>query len=279
MILDPPSQPYDWTFRRVVWATLVLVSVIFGFWLLYRFNQVVFILFIAIVIGTVIRPIVAWLYQRGLPRIAGIILVYLLLFILFAGFVLLLSPLIVEQSTTIAAAVPGYYQTLREWMVNYPNQLLVRLSDFLPVTLQNLNTGTTQQTGEYVISSAGQVLGYITIAGQFIFTILVTLMLAFYWTLDGTRTIQSFLLLVPQDRRENIRELISAMETKVGYYIVGQGILCLDYRHHGAGCLFFDRSAQCIGVGARGRYSGSRADDRTAAGRCSCGIGGAVTWA
>ena len=227
MILDPPSQSYDWTFRRVVWATLVLVSVVFGFWLLYRFNQVIFILFIAIVIGTVIRPIVAWLYQRGLPRIAGIILVYLVLFILLLGFVLLLSPLLIEQSTTIAAAVPGYYQSLREWLVNYPNQLIVRLSDFLPVTLQNMNAGTTQQTGEYVISSAGQVLGYVTVAAQLIFTAIVTLMLAFYWTLDGTRTIQSFLLLAPQDRRENIRELISAMETRVGYYIVGQGILCL----------------------------------------------------
>ena len=227
MILNPPSQPYDWTFRRVVWATLVLVSVIFGFWLLYRFNQVVFILFIAIVIGTVIRPTVAWLYQRGLPRIAGVILIYLLLFILFVGFLLLLSPMIVEQSTTIAAAVPGYYQTLREWMVNYPNPLIVRLSDFLPVTLQSMNADTTQQTGEYVISSAGQVLGYVTAAAHFFFTAIVILMLALYWTLDGTRTIQSFLLLVPQDRRENIRELISAMETKVGYYIVGQGILCL----------------------------------------------------
>ena len=68
MALNPPSQPYNWTFRRVVWATLVLISVILGFWLLYRFNQVIFILFIAIVIGTVIRPAVAWLYQRGLPE-------------------------------------------------------------------------------------------------------------------------------------------------------------------------------------------------------------------
>jgi predicted PurR-regulated permease PerM len=108
-----------------MWATLVLVCVVFGFWLLYRFNQVIFILFIAIVIGTVIRPTVAWLYQRGLPRIAGVILIYLMLFILLAGFVLLLSPLIVEQSTTITAAVPGYYQSLREWMINYPNSLMV----------------------------------------------------------------------------------------------------------------------------------------------------------
>ena len=227
MTLNPSLQPYDWTFRRVVWATLVLVSVILGFWLLYRFNQVIFILFISIVIGTVIRPIVAWLHQRGLPRMAGIILVYLLLFILLAGFLLLLSPLIVEQGRTIIAAMPGYYQTLREWMGNSPNQLMVRLGEFLPFTPPSLTLGTTQQSGEDVMASAGQMLGYITLAAQLFFTAIVTLMLAFYWTLDGTRTIQSFLMLAPQDRRENIRELISAMETRVGYYIVGQGILCL----------------------------------------------------
>ena len=69
----PPSQLYNWTFRRVVWATLVFVSVALSFWLLYHFNQVVFILFIAIVVGTLIRPAVAWLHRRGLPRIVGII--------------------------------------------------------------------------------------------------------------------------------------------------------------------------------------------------------------
>ena len=227
MTLDSPSQPYNWTFRRVVWATLVFVSVIFGFWLLYRFNQVIFILFIAIVIGTVIRPAVAWLHQRGLPQIAGVILVYILLLILLAGFLLLLFPLIVEQSTTIAAALPGYYQSLREWMVNYPNQLIVRLSEFLPATLPSLKPGIVQQTGQEMMASAGQVLGYITVAAKVFFIAIVILVLAFYWTLDGTRTIQSFLLLVPQDQRESISELISAMETKVGFYIAGQGVLCL----------------------------------------------------
>ncbi len=138
MALPPPSQPYQWTFRRVMGATLVLVFVALSFWLLYRFYQVVFILFIAIVMGTVIRPVVTWLQRRGLPRIAGVILVYLLLLALLISFVLLLFPLIVEQGTTIAAAVPGYYQSLREWMVNYPNQLIVRLSEFLPATLPGL---------------------------------------------------------------------------------------------------------------------------------------------
>lgn len=227
MGLNSPSQPYDWTFRRIVWATLILVFVFLSFWLLYRFNQVVFTFFIAIVIGTVIRPAVAWLHQRGLPRITGIILVYLLLLALLIGFLLLLLPLIVEQGTTITAAMPGYYQTLREWMVNYPNQFVVRLSEFLPATVPSLNPRTTQQTGQEVMASAEQALGYVTSAAKVIFTTIVILVLAFNWTFDGPRTIQSFLLLIPQNRRESIGELISAMETKVGFYIAGQGILCL----------------------------------------------------
>ena len=227
MGLNSPSQPYDWTFRRVVWATLILVFVVLSFWLLYRFTQVVFTFFIAIVIGTVIRPAVAWLHQRGLPRIAGIILVYLLLLALLIGFLFLLLPLIVDQGTTITAAMPGYYQILREWMINYPNQFVVRLSEFLPATVPSLNPRTTQQTGQEVMASAEQALGYVASAAKVIFTTIVILVLAFYWTLDGSRTIQSFLLLIPQNRRESIGELISAMETKVGFYIAGQGILCL----------------------------------------------------
>jgi len=225
MALQPPSQPDQWTFRRVMWATLVLVFVALSFWLLYRFNQVVFILFIAIVMGTVIRPVVTWLHRRGLPRIAGVILVYLLLLALLISFVLLLFPLIVEQGTTIAAAVPGYYQSLREWMANYPNQLIVRLSEFLPATLPDLEP--VQQTGQQMLASAGQALGYVASAAKVIFMATAILLLALHWTLDGPRTIRSLLLLVPMGQRESISELISAMETKVGFYIAGQGVLCL----------------------------------------------------
>lgn len=225
MTLPSPSTPYDWTFRRIVWATLVFTSVIFGFWLLYRFNQVVFILFIAIVIGTVIRPAVAWLYQRGLPRTAGVVLVYLLLLLLFAGFLFLLSPLVIEQGTTIAAAVPGYYKNMREWVTGYPNPLIGRLSEFIPVALPSLSP--VQQTGEDVMVSVGQATGFVTLASRFVFIFIVVLVLAYYWTIDGPRIIQSSLLLVPQEKRENIGGLVSAMEIKVGHYIVGQAFLCL----------------------------------------------------
>jgi predicted PurR-regulated permease PerM len=225
MAVHPISQRYDWTFRRVVWATLVLVSVVMGFWLIYRFNQVIFILFVAIVIGTVIRPAVAWLHQRRVPQTVGVILVYLLMLLLLTGFLLVLFPLISAQGTTVAIAMPDYYQNLREWVITNPNQFLASLSEFLPATLPNLRPG--QQTGPEMMASAGQVVGYVTRLAGVIFTAIMILVLAFYWTLEGPRIIQTFLLAVPQHQRENISDLITAMESKVGLYMVGQGVLCL----------------------------------------------------
>jgi len=219
------TPPYEWTFRRVVWATLVFVFVILGFWLLYRFNQVIFILFVAIVIGTVIRPVVTWLHQRGLPRIVGVILVSFLLLIIIISFALLLFPLIAEQSGKITDSVPGYYQSLREWMGTNPNRLIMSLGEFLPAALPNLASIT--QTGQQKLDTAGQAFGYVVSAAEVIFMATAILLLAFHWTLDGPRAIQSLLQLVPNDQRESISGLISAMETKVGFYITGQGVLCL----------------------------------------------------
>lgn len=225
MTVNSVSPSYDWTFRRVVWATLVLITVTLGFWLIYRFNQVIFILFVAIVIGTVIRPAVAWLHQRGLPQTVGVILVYLLLFLLLTGFLLLLFPLISDQSRTVAAAIPDYYQNLRQWVIQSPNQSLASLSGFLPASLPKLSP--VQQTGQEMMASAGQIVGYVTLLAKVIFTALIILVLAFYWTLDGPRIIQAYLLVVPQNRRESLRDLIAAMESKVGFYVVGQASLCL----------------------------------------------------
>ena len=57
-----------------MWATLVIVFIAFGFWLLYRFNQVVFLLLIAVMIGTVIRPIVTWLNRLDFLELQGSLL-------------------------------------------------------------------------------------------------------------------------------------------------------------------------------------------------------------
>lgn len=225
MDLNMPSQTDQWTFRRVMIATLVLVCVALGFWLLYRYYLVIFILFVAIMLGTVIRPIVNWLYRRGIPRVAGVLIVYALLLAFVIGFILLLFPLVFDQGSAIVSGIPEYYQNLRTWLANSQNEMIASLNQFLPDVLPVLNP--VQKTNPEMLASAEQTLGVVSTASRVVFFAIVILLLAFHWTLDGTRTIQSLIQLLPKSHRENIFDLITSMESKIGYFIAGQGALCL----------------------------------------------------
>lgn len=225
MTADPDSPP-AWPFWRVVWATLVFAGLGLCFWLLFRFNQVVFTLSIAIVLGTILRPAVAALQRRGLPGNAGVILIYLLLLALLVGFGVLLAPLIIEQTTTIVAATPGYLQTVTNWLANNPNQLIARLGALFAAGLSP-DLSPLPQTGQDILDTAGRAMGYIGSASQFYLTAVATLLIAFYWTLDGPRTIKSLVTLLPAAHRDSTQELIAAIESKVSAYIAGQGVLML----------------------------------------------------
>lgn len=225
MTHEPASENYEWTFRRVMWATLITVAVGLSFWLIYRSRGVIFIIFTGIVIGTVIRPIVTWLNSRGISRVVGSVFIYLFILGLLVGFVLLLLPLIFEQSGRIAIMIPAYYQNLRNWMITNPDPVIVQLQEYLPVYLSI--PMLTQQTGEQMVDSAGQDPNFIASIINIIFAIIVVPFLAYYWTLYGSRMSRSMLLLVPTSHRERIGELITAIEAKVGAYVTGQAILCL----------------------------------------------------
>jgi predicted PurR-regulated permease PerM len=209
----------------VVWATLIFAGVAFCFWLLSRFYQVIFVLFIATVIGTVIRPIASWLNQRGFPRAAGVLIIYFVFLLLFAGFLWLLFPLIFEQTATLAKDLPGYYQNLRGGLIGSPSVFVAHLGLVLPSTLPGFNPAPP--AGQNFVASAEQIWSYTVMTAQALFTFVVILVLTLYWALDGPRIIKSVLLLVPQGLRDSFTELIAGMESKVGYYIAGQIILCI----------------------------------------------------
>ena len=129
MAVNPVSQPYNWTFRRVVWATSG--SCLFGLLLLAALP----------VLPGYIHPVYRHrdrhghsthgqlVVSAGLPRMAGVILVYLLLFVLLTGFLWLLFPLIFEQvqrlpRTCRAITKPACRNG------NDPNQLLMRWGSY-----------------------------------------------------------------------------------------------------------------------------------------------------
>lgn len=211
--------------RRTVLGTLAVVALILALWLLFRFRIAVLLLFIAIFLSTAMQPAVAWLHERGLPRAAGIGLVYTVLLLLLVAFILGVAPLIAEQGTRLVNAIPAGYDHVRLTMMQQPNLLILRLGSELPEDLP-LNAGPVRNQEE-AAAMLSQTWHYLLTTGQVLFGIILTLIMAFYWTLDGERIKRGLILLLPRERREGGRTLLAEMEEKLGRYTSGLLILTL----------------------------------------------------
>jgi predicted PurR-regulated permease PerM len=210
----------------VTFATLFIVAVLLAFWLLYRFSDVIFVLIISIVLGTAIRPAVEWLNRRGLSRSAGVLVIYILLLSVLAGLIFLAAPLIAEQVAAISVDLPVYYQGFRDSLLDSGSRILRQIGFQLPQDL-TLPAAAAPTEGEEVIDRVGQSLVYAGTVGRAILIFVAVFLLGFYWTLESDRTIRNILLWIPTSRREDLRQLIAEIESKVGGFIIGQSILCL----------------------------------------------------
>jgi len=201
---------------------MVLVS----FLLLYRFSRVVFVLFIAIVLSTAIRPVVGWLSRRGLSRTGGVILVYLLLFVFAVSLIVLVLPLIVEQAKAILASLPEYIGDLRNILFRSPSRIIQQIATQLPANISLFTPGTQAASGE-ALSQMAQFFATAQIFARSTLILAAVFLLGLYWTQEGDRAILGLLLWVPPDRRSQTRELISEIEEKLGGFLLGQSLLCL----------------------------------------------------
>ncbi len=225
---SPSEGVATWTTSQVVLATVFVVCVFLTFWLLYSLRVVLFLFFIAVLIGTAIRPGVEWLHRRGIPRSLGIIFIYVLIAGLLVGFLAMILPLLAEQATEISRTLPEYYTELRSRLINSSNRLLQNIGWRFPSQLSLLGTtfASTEEDDE-VITQVTQAIFYTNIVMRGLLSILAVFLLAYYWTQEGNLIMRAMLRVFPQQRRKRIREFVQLAESKIGGYVRGQGLLCV----------------------------------------------------
>lgn len=214
----------QWSARQVFIATVLVIAVVLAFAILYFFRVAILLLFIAIVLATAMRPAIDWLYSRQVPRATGVILIYLLLVILLAGFALMVLPFIAEQVTALAAELPIYYAEVGGILAESPSRLLRLISWQMPSV-----TALFEQDARAAVEEPAQTLAQVPAAFAAVQTALRALVIAvavfimaFYWTLQSDRIITSLLLLLPLPYRAKTRSLIGEIENKVGGFLLGQ---------------------------------------------------------
>ena len=230
-MLEPPARrpsPYERFVRVGIVAWCGIGVIILGYLmlrLLLYVNPVVPPLLIAVAVVYLLNPLVSALERRGVPRVAGAGIVYVLFLCIVALVISLLVPLVARQITQVIDHFPDYLadaQAIRRVAARFGQEPNFRLD--AEQVREWLSAGENRQTVTRYLTGLRSVTSSL-ISGLIIFVL--GPVMAFYLLVDLPRLNRGAMALVPPGRREEIRGLMDRIGQAVGGFFRGQLLVAL----------------------------------------------------
>jgi predicted PurR-regulated permease PerM len=173
-------------------------------------GQILVLLGLAFFLAVGLDPAVRWLFRRGVPRWAAVVLVLLAACAVFAGFLAVATPVVVTQATHLANDLPHYLQSLNRrtttlGRLNLRYHVVSRLQELLRGG--GLSFGTVEGIGKVV-------LGPVT-------SVVVVVIVTVYLLVDLPRVKRGIYQLAPSSRRARMVLLTDEIFDRVGGYVLG----------------------------------------------------------
>jgi predicted PurR-regulated permease PerM len=198
------------------------------FWLLFRFHNVLLLLLTAIILSTALEPLIKRLGALGIGRPAALIIILILFVVIMVLFLWLATPTVTSQGTAINNSFGEGYALLREQLREMPNVIVHRLLLILPHDLPSFIQAASEESSTTVETPMPSILEQSGALLRTGFSLVAIMLLTIYWTLDGEHIRRAAMLLVPIQKRNEVRTLLDEVSNSLGSYIAGQGILGLS---------------------------------------------------
>lgn len=185
---------------------------------------------LALIFYYLLRPILRLLEDFKIPRIWGILIIFLGVIGLITLLIVLVFPFLREQFQTLIMEFPDYFMQLLTNLDAFLRTSFVgdyyRGSSFdieqLIATLPTNIADTLQSTITTIITG---ITGFISTITSVILSIVIVPFILFYLLKDGEKLPEYFVKLLPPRFRDDTREVLSEADKQLGAYIQGQLIV------------------------------------------------------
>jgi predicted PurR-regulated permease PerM len=209
-----------WPPLEVARAALVLITVGLICYLLWRVQEVLFLLMLAILLATAIEPIVNRLRRGPFTRGTGVLVVYTLIILAIGIPIYAIAPSLVSQAASFSDTLPERLQSLRPYAENLqPRPLQVFAVGALDNAVQAAQA--PQQPAQEQIVQASATAAHTLVS---FFTVFV---LAYYWLVERPSIKRTILRTVPVRRARDVNTVWMEVEEKLGGWVRGQLLLML----------------------------------------------------
>lgn len=189
--------------RTIIFVVFFLISL----WFLYFIKDLLLQLFVALLIMTILNPLVSRLSKRKIPRTLSVGITYVLVIGFFVLVIAGVIPPLVEQTTSFANNLPSYLANLgisRFLSEQITSQLLIQLG-----------------------SLPGQVVKLGTLLFSNILSVIAVLIFAFYFLLVREKLDDQLGFFFGEDKRKEIGKFIDQLELKLGGWARGELVLMI----------------------------------------------------
>ncbi|MFA7302642.1 MAG: AI-2E family transporter [Candidatus Paceibacterota bacterium] len=203
----------------IVKALLIMAGA-YVFWVL---RDLVLLVLTAIVIASAIEPGVAFFMRYWLPRFLAVLLVYVLVFGSMFALLYLFIPPIIADAADFVSVIPQYVSTLT---VPVSFSGISHATDILgsQEELQTLVQDLFSLQYAFSASASGVAQLFITFFGG-ILSLLLVVVLSFYFALQDTGVDDFLRLVLPVNREEYAVSLWKRAQKKIGLWMQGQLLL------------------------------------------------------
>ncbi len=178
-------------------------------WIVISAGQILVLLGLAFFIAVGLDPAVVWLYRRGAPRWAAVMVVLVVALGALVGFLALAVPVFVTQAGHLADNLPHYLHTLKNRHTEL-GKLNARYH--IVRSVQRLLHGSTSFS---TVLGVGKVVLGLVSAG------LVVTIVTVYLLVDMPRVRRGIYQLAPRSRRPRMVLLTDEILNRVGGYVLG----------------------------------------------------------
>lgn len=173
-----------------------------------------------------LEPVVSWLERRKLPRWAAVLITILAVLAAFAGIILMIVPIIVQQIGQLVAEIQklaedGIFDDpvggIQDWLhAVFPTLNVDDVWAYVEDWYASLDIGAIGgEIGGGIIAVVGSIIG--GFGGAFII-----LILTIYFTASTPNLKRAVYQLVPASKRARFIDLGEQITDSVGYYVIGQ---------------------------------------------------------
>lgn len=188
------------------------------FFLLWKLRDVVLVVLSSVVIASAIEPGAQFFEKRRVPRPIGVLLIYILVFVILAGMFSVFFPILLNDTLQLIQTLPNYGETAALWN---PLGQFETLNQFFSVNdvVNAINT--------YIASLTSGFFG--TISGLFggILSLSIIVVLSFYLAVQKDGVTEFLRLVTPIQNEGYVIGLWKRSREKIGLWMQGQFVLVI----------------------------------------------------